>query len=53
VANALGASVEWDADIIEDRENEFISQLKVQTLTILVLSGLSLRQEIAAQKSRL
>jgi uncharacterized membrane protein len=31
VANApLGASVEWDADIIEDRENEFISWASVE-----------------------
>jgi len=26
----LGASVEWDADIIEDRENEFISWASVE-----------------------
>jgi len=31
VANALGASVEWDADIIEDRENISWLQLKEQT----------------------
>ena len=31
VANApMGASVEWDADIIEDRENEFISWASVE-----------------------
>ncbi|MDV2991608.1 MAG: hypothetical protein N4J56_001262 [Chroococcidiopsis sp. SAG 2025] len=31
VANApLGASVEWDAEIIEDRENEFISWTSVE-----------------------
>ncbi len=31
IANApLGASVEWDADIIEDRENEFISWASVE-----------------------
>ena len=31
VANApLGATVEWDADIIEDRENEFISWASVE-----------------------
>jgi len=31
VANApLGGSVEWDADIIEDRENEFISWASVE-----------------------
>ncbi len=31
VANApLGASVEWDADIIEERENEFISWASVE-----------------------
>lgn len=31
VANApLGASVEWDAEIIEDRENEFISWASVE-----------------------
>ncbi len=31
IANApLGATVEWDADIIEDRENEFISWASVE-----------------------
>jgi uncharacterized membrane protein len=31
IANApLGASVEWDADIIEDKENEFISWASVE-----------------------
>ncbi len=31
IANApLGASVEWDADILEDRENEFISWASVE-----------------------
>jgi len=49
----LGALNGMGDIIVEDRKMNSGLQLKVQTLTILVLSGLGSRQEIAAQKSRL